>query len=490
MNKDILKDKELFQQEQDHLLETILDARFFNTWHFKDFSEQNDVPIGNLELFITSSCNQECEYCYLVKNSELYPSEFNKHDLIMNNMKILFDWLIENNYHIPTLDLFTGEIWFNKWGLEVLDLIYEYVVNKGLWIDGIMIPTNASFLHDEQQTIEIQNRINAFTKRGIIFKFSLSIDGKFVEEETRPLKNGKTFKKDDEFYEKVFLFAKHNNFGFHPMLSSLSSKRWIDNFKWWKTMLQKYQLPFNYLMLLEVRNNDWTQEAIEDYKKFVKFLVDDAMIYYNNDIASFCEDIFCVSQTYPMDNSKQLWGSETSYMPFCFGDEKGVHGCTIASHLTVRLGDLAICPCHRTAYNKQLYGYFKVEDNKIIGIKANNPHLAIHILMTDRNYSTIGCDSCTFSNLCLGTCKGQSIEGTGDPIHNDPTVCNFLKQKYAYMFDLYEEYGIMSWLENNISIYHTGYTSFKNVINAYHKYKEEKKNAELDLHRQNFYWKH
>jgi len=40
--------------------------------------------------------------------------------------------------------------------------------------------------------------------------------------------------------------------------------------------------------------------------------------------------------------------------------------------ICVRLGDLAICPCHRTSYDKYLLGKFEVKDNQIIGIKANN----------------------------------------------------------------------------------------------------------------------
>lgn len=488
-NVTILDEKEQFQLEQDKVLETILEARYFAPWKNREPLAPNDVPPGNLEIFITSSCNQHCEYCYLVKHPQLYPSEFNKHDLIMKNMTILFDWAIENNYHIPTLDIFTGEIWHSNWGLEVLDLIYDYIANKGLWVDGIMIPSNCSFIHDKKQTIEIQNRINKFKKIGIYFRFSISIDGKVIEDQTRPLKDGHVFIKDDKFYDDVFLFAKYNDFGFHPMVSSVSSDKWIENFEWWKKMLRKYDLPMDYLMMLEVRNDDWTDQTIEDYRKFVKYLVDDAITFHKGDIESVCNDLFSVHQTYNLEPAQQLWGPETSYTPFCFGDEKGLYGCTISSHLTVRLGDLAIAPCHRTAYNKQLYGHFKVENDKIVGIKANNPHLAIHILMTDRNYSTIGCDTCTFQNLCIGTCKGQSVEATGDPIHNDPKVCAFLKQKYANMFDIYEEVGIMPWLEENITEYHSGFGPIKAVIDVYHRYKKEKNDAELDLYRQNFYWK-
>lgn len=490
MTNEILKDKEIFQQEQDKLLQTILDARFFNGWRRRGPDATNDVPVGNLELFITSACNQECEYCYLVKYEQLYPKALNQHDLIIKNMKILFDWLIENDYHIPILDIFTGEIWHSHFGLEILDIIYDYVVNKGLNIDGIMIPSNCSFIHDRNQTIEIQNRIDAFTRIGLSFRFSISVDGKPIEEETRPLKNGTVFKRDDKFYDDVFMFAKRNSFGFHPMVSAASAEKWIENFEWWKAMHHKYDLPMDYLMMLEVRNNDWNEENFAEYAKFVKYLVDDAIKYHQGDIGKVADDLLMVNQTYDVDQNDYLWGKDTSYTPFCFGDEKGIYGCTISSHMTVRLGDLAICPCHRTAYNKQLYGHFDVKDDKIVGITANNPHLAIHILMTDRNYSTLGCDTCVFTNFCLGTCKGQSIEGTGDPIHNDPKVCYFLRKKYDCLFTVYEEAGIMKWLEDNITEYHTGYTSIKPILDVYHNYKKEKKNGELELFRQNFYWKH
>jgi radical SAM protein with 4Fe4S-binding SPASM domain len=96
-----------------------------------------------------------------------------------------------------------------------------------------------------------------------------------------------------------------------------------------------------------------------------------------------------------------------SYIPISLHDNKGYYGCTISTHLAVRLGDLAICPCHRTAYNKYLYGKFtQNEKGEITGIQANNPQMAINILMLNNRYAILGCDSCIFNKICLGTCKG------------------------------------------------------------------------------------
>ena len=50
--------------------------------------------------------------------------------------------------------------------------------------------------------------------------FSISVDGMIVENLTRPLNNN--IEKTEEFYERLFLFAKHNTFYFHPMISAES----------------------------------------------------------------------------------------------------------------------------------------------------------------------------------------------------------------------------------------------------------------------------
>ena len=479
-----------FQEEQNTLLKTLLEARFFGPWK-QGYNDRNphNVPIGGLELFLTSACNQRCEYCYLINHPELYPKEVNNRKTIIKNLYIFLDWALSNEFTIPMLDLFSGEIWHTDFGLEVLDILYDYKVNKGLQLMGIMIPSNCSFVHDDKTLYEIQNRINAFYNAGVILKFSISVDGKIVEDEVRPLNDGTTLIKDDVFYERLFNFAKHNGYGFHPMIAAASISKWIENFEWWKSMLHKYDLPLDFLMMLEVRNDDWSEENLQDLKAFMAHLVDDVITYHNGKLDDIVDDLLSLNITYQINHQEsQLWGRETSYTPFTFGDDRGFYGCTISSHLTVRLGDLAILPCHRLGYNQQVYGYFKVENDTIVDIVANNPHLAIHILMTDKRFSTAGCDSCVFRGICFGCCKGQSRESTGDPIHNDPKVCNFLKRKHTDLFEIYEERGIMQWMEENISEYHTAYTTLKIYLDVYKRFKEARDYGKLEAHRQDFYW--
>ena len=187
MNNDlILNRKETYQKEHDEMLKMMLNERFFKIWKNQELREDLDVrdfslidDIG-LELFITSTCNQHCDYCYLVKNAkDLYPPEYNKPELILHNLNILFDWFIENDMFIPRIDLFTGEIWHSQFGLDVLNTIYNKMV-EGFRTEFIMIPSNCSFLKDPVQTGRIEQIIDKYARMNVRIAFSISIDGFYL----------------------------------------------------------------------------------------------------------------------------------------------------------------------------------------------------------------------------------------------------------------------------------------------------------------------
>ena len=73
------------------------------------------------------------------------------------------------------------------------------------------------------------------------------------------------------------MFAKHNNFAFHPMISSHNIKHWIENYKWWMEKFKQYDFSLPSLMTLEVRNNDWTDETISQYCEFLEYVIEDTI---------------------------------------------------------------------------------------------------------------------------------------------------------------------------------------------------------------------
>lgn len=426
-----------FDKEQTNIVKMLLNERFFEPWrekyyYNKDIDNYNSLlSESNLEIYITSSCNQSCSYCYLYNNKNIYPVEFNKKSKILENLNILYNWIEENQFFIPKVEFFSGEIWHNDYGLEVLEITYQHL-RRFQFTNHLVIPSNCSFVMDDIQLAKIQRYINKFKNINVHLHFSVSIDGAIIENYSRPLNSGEV--KTEEFYNKLFMFVKHNQYAFHPMVSSYNIKQWIENYQWWQNQFNKYNFKPQDLMMLEVRNDDWTEESIQQYCDFLDYLIEDTIKnQFNGNIYNFLLYILALQ-----DNNENSGG----YFPYALPEADNFQGCTVSSDMTVRLGDLAICPCHRTAYNKYLYGKFIVENNKIIDIEGNNPQAAIRILMANNTYASLGCDSCIYNKHCLKGCFGSQYESTGDPFTPIPSVCKFFKAKYNFLVKKYINLGI------------------------------------------------
>lgn len=438
-NNVILADDKLqFQKEQDKMLNTLLTYRFFNPWRgiITTSTEQSLAMDSSLEIYLTNTCNQRCEYCYLVKYPELYPQDKNNPQNILHNLKLLYDYIIVNNFHIPLLDVFSGEIWHTQFGIDVLELTLNYV-EKGMRIDSILIPTNCYFVKNNKTLHKIQTLINKFEQVGVSLQFSLSIDGKIADEYTRQSASGEPY--SDEFYERVFTFAKFNNFKFHPMVSAANIKCWKENYKWWEQMLEYYDFDLMDIMMLEVRNNDWTDDTIKAYCDFITFLADE---YFekkcNNDYNLFANSIVNIRTE---EDKIKLYG----YVPWLLNKTDTFLGCTVSNHLTVRIGDLAICPCHRQAYDKYLYGYFTVEDDTITGIRAVNPQMAVRILLGNVHTISPRCSMCIYNECCMHGCFGSQLETNADPFFPIDSVCDFFKAKYHTILQYYRDKGLIDY---------------------------------------------
>lgn len=463
---DLGVDREQYRKEQDKLLKVVLDQRFFLPWknigEFKD--ERSLQHDANLELYITNRCNQKCEYCYLYHNDEIYPKECNNDEVILHNLELLYRYCIANGYHIPEIDMFSGEIWHTDLGLRVLDTTLKYTT-QGLSYDHILISSNCSFVQNPDTFSRIQYYIDEFNFQGHKLIFSISIDGKEIDSNGRERANGTQY--TDDFYDTLFAFAKHNNFYFHPMVSAHNIDKWPENFKWWIKMCGYYGLDFFDIMLLEVRNDEWTDETIDKYCDFILTLADYFLqIKCHGDIKEMAH-IFTVTRQ--SDKTPGVNG----YYPWALNKTDSFVSCTAGTHLTVRLGDLAICPCHRTAYAKHLYGYFVVEDDMITGVRACNPQNAIKILMTNMKTAMAGCDCCLYKELCLKGCFGAQLEATGDMFFPCKTVCKFFKKKYDTLLQYYKDKGLFDYYKT-YSVQESGADRVQKLLSIYYDWEASK----------------
>lgn len=426
---------DILQQEKNDVLKFILNERFFQYWH----NGRLNPKYADLEIFITPDCNQTCEYCYLCKRKEeLYPRETLQRDNLIKNLRMLFDYILKKNYHIPELEFFSGEIWHTDFGAEVLEITLEYM-KKGMDIHGVIIPTNAYFVKDINTLTRIQKLIDEYKAINHFLIFSLSVDGAVIENKSRPLNSGE--QKEDDFYERLFSFAKHNGFHFHPMVSASNVKYWIENYDWFVKKLREYNLsPYQSLMMLEVRDDNWTEEALEDYKKYLKhYIYSSFEDLFDKDVSSFAAFVA---------DEETFASFSSSYIPFrIFELHHRAANCSISAMLTIRLGDLMITPCHRLSVPAFHYGQFVVENDEIVDIEAKNTYMANKVFLTNNDLATVKCDTCVLNKICVKGCYGSQYESSGDPFIPIQSVCDLFMTKVKTTFEAFEDIGVFKELE-------------------------------------------
>lgn len=418
-----------YQQEEDKLLETILDKRFFSVW--RTGSSHPLYGVSNVELYLTSDCNLNCEYCYLrVRGDQLYPREHRSEAAIMANLVKFLEWMVANEFSINELQLFSGEIWHLPLGHHVLDTLLGYV-QRGLKAGHIMIPTNTTFALEDDTLVKMQEFIDSFRTAGCPLVISHSIDGLLLEDISRPMKATSKVR-DQAFYDRVFTFAKKNGFLFHPMVAAVNIEQWPDNYDWFVSMFRKYDIPFpGGLMMLEVRNPDWTPAKLVCLDTYYQHQINHIWDEVNHDYDEFLRVAFGIGAD---DGS--------GYSNIAIIQNKTQSPCTVSMAFTVRIGDLMVVPCHRTAYPQFSYGKF----NEDMTISAINTQVAIKLLYSNHKTSIHGCDVCAYRNVCMRQCFGEQYEATEEIFMPDSAVCSLFHAKFNSLINKYTEMGLLQYM--------------------------------------------
>jgi len=421
-----------FQQENNQLVNSFLERTYFKAW--KEPTNVNLQNFSRAEIYLSSKCNLKCKYCYHTNFGEqLYSSEIISYDRILQNLELLCDWWIENKM-APKIDFFSGEPFVQKLGFDALDLILDKFADAEKKPVLICAPTNFTFILNSEITKKVERLIEKSKKIGIRLALSASFDGKYCEE-NRPSKIG-IDNRDDEYYDKCFKFAVKHKFGFHPMVYSELIENWVDNFLWFQSYFKKYDLPFFNIYLLEVRNVEWTDWQIKEYMKFIEFLIEWTFKHpCKSDPKKFMKFLFT------------LKGYNILSAPLT-NTGRGI-GCSLQSCLYIRMGDLAIVPCHRTSYPQNTLAKFIVENNKIVGIEAVNPELLIGT-KTFHYYSQPQCEVCTIKYLCQAQCLGSMLEVTGDMFSPIPMVCKLFHAKMMAMIKGFKKVNMYKNILNYI----------------------------------------
>lgn len=417
------------KKENNLVLQTFLDRYYFKP--FKD-PESNQF----IELFIKGSCPSKCAYCYLQRHlKELYPLEYEKNDLILENLNSFLDFYIEQEFCCG-LEIYSGRLFADDFGFEVLETIYQKFKDPFITKPQyIIIPDDMQFLLNDEMITKMEYYIDLFMNEiKIPFVISASVDGELMDQFRYGIRT-------EEFYNKVIKFCRKHDYGMHPMISAFGIKDWKENYAWWRHHYQ--DLFYKRVMFLEVRDNNWNGDKIYEYLNFLNFTFNIANQDVGYDKSELVKLIFNYDD-YKIKTACAIANNGTEENPY-----KDRISCALQQTLHVRLGDLAIIPCHRLGYPQFVTGYFvKDENGKVCDIEEKNVSMFLACnSLYNRNLPK--CHSCSCAELCMGPCFGSNYESTGDPFYTPDDLCYWFKAKTAFSLIKINKMGILAFLKDN-----------------------------------------
>lgn len=448
------------QEENKKLANDILYRHYFHNFKEGD--------ISSLELFVLGQCKANCEYCYLKKQgSKLYPLEGQNLTNIINNLQTILNWYKKNEFICP-LDIFSGEWLTTEYRDAIFNTIYDNFKNIDKRPNCILIPDNMQFLKNEEATKKVIEWIEKFKKLGIPILISASIDGKYCD-------NGRT-PNEDEFYKKVFELCEKYHFYAHPMVSAHNIDYWIDNYVWWRENAPKD--VGRHLMMLEVRNEDWTQEKIQSFIRFLDFLID---YRFKNDFNENKEEFLKYILRLPGANGED-YGHECSYENITFNNmsfdlAQDSISCSFYNNFCIRLGDLAVPICHRTSYEELLIGKFNLtNDENIMEFEPTNLAL-LNAKCNIARSALPHCENCPYIGVCVGFCCGNSYENCKNLFIPTKEVCDLYKAKYSFLLYKYNQMGLFDYMDSIQSSMRPQYFAY--IQNLIESVNSEIKNNEI-----------
>jgi radical SAM protein with 4Fe4S-binding SPASM domain len=413
----------------DLLVKSFLDRTFFNAWKRENLSDKEKYGnFAKLEVQLNAKCDLECTYCYYAKyKDQIYPDDISNPKRVLDNFDILIKWLEKNELY-PIIEPFSGEVFAQYAGFVLIEKILDFYIRNDLCqTHYVVVPTNMSFIFSKEKTKKVEYLINKAFDNGTYIYLSASVDGKYVDE-NRPFISGKV--RDDKYYDDLFKFCSKYNYAFHPMMYSKNIHKWKQNYLWFQEMFEKHKMSWDSIYFLEVRNVEWTIKQIDDFYKFMRFLVNYYYIKVGNDPDKF------------MTN---LRNSRLSNLFSMFGRVGRGSGCSVQNTIQLRLGDLTHSICHRASYKPHNLWKFEIENNEISGIKALNASLLTAWTSVDEDNFPY-CQTCLIKHLCCGQCWGSMYETNSTTFTPIPTVCLLEHAKVKAMLDEIYDLGLHPYI--------------------------------------------
>lgn len=430
-----------YEEERNKFFKDFLDFYYFDYWKgVKGGSEYKT----SLELYISPYCNTSCVYCY-IKNfgKRLYPNAISSSESIIKNVELILNYFIKEGMYVSEIEIFSGEFFDLPYWEKILELVFKYVNRfpEGMKKPVVIVPSNSTFLFDTELRCGIECWIEEFKEVGSYLGISHSVDGKYLDKLTRPLKGKTGFEYNDEFYKRMFLFSRKHGTGFHPMVGAVGIECWKDNFDWYVENITKYITgtdikSLDKIYLLEVRNPDWSNRQIKGLQDFLRYV-----ILRSYEIYAFDKNMYV---------KHFLFGKGLNFLGSFFSTVGRGIGCSEQQGFCLRAGDLSVVPCHRTSYAGYEGGRFVVEEGEVTGIEAINPENFILYKTFDSDSGPV-CSDCLINTICDKYCMGANFEVNKDFYIPVPSVCRMQFAKVEEIIRVFDEIKVLDIVLDKLS---------------------------------------
>lgn len=410
--------------------------------------------IEGIQFIIRPECNQSCEYCYIYQHGkDLYPIEERiDNKQILKNLDASLDFIYnQKDLMVKEIEFFAGDLLYDKLICDILDLLYKYLKASFLrWPhyyyhkeNVIIIPTNFhGIVQNDELYKELQDWVVKFNEIHMPLCFSCSTDGKYAVS----AREKQEF--SDEYWDEYFERAFQLNAGYHPMISAETIENASKNYDWWAEKLNyvyyikhKYEKPFykpRIPFMLEVRNDNWTEEKIDCYIQFLDHIIQHRLAFFNNDIEAFTKHLYCRKSL----DDREFPDYDLIKIKLLDGFNGESMGCGEQRQISINIQNMTLIPCHRLSYKQFIGGKFLVNDNnKIYDVEPYN--VSQYLNMKYFKIQTLPkCNCCDIKHFCMRGCLGSQYEYVGEPFYPIPCVCELFKRKTEFLIKTYYDLGV------------------------------------------------
>ena len=366
--------------------------------------------LNNKENFIELLFNSyKCNHIENIIEKNNFEEQF-------NNIEILLNYLIENNY--VTNHWKIGQLKFNEL-IKLLDLFYNYfltIKRPGI----IMILNDLSFCNNQNEKLQIENYIQKFLNLQvkILFTYQMSLNTK---------KNN---------LNNIFNFlSKYNNIINLIIDNNLSNC--IQNLIQLERIFKEFNINTFPNIILDKTIN-YSEDNIKELKKLIKFRIQKRYEFFNYDNELLSKHLL-FSDSFNEKNQIVKLPIQDDLLKISYYDKinNNTLPCKISDVLTIDCNNLSFPSCCGLCHSIFNGGQFLINNNKIIDIICHDGLNGFFIQKYSNMNFMLDCYGCPNKYFCMKGCRAAQFEDSTESLL---PILNICKIQNIILITLIEEY--------------------------------------------------